>query len=247
MNGVFSKGLVTHSNHLNHIFTSRTDSMLGNNFGFNTPDAVENVSQNRNTLKKYLHANYLIFPTQTHSSTIHCIDKLNLNSENELIGDALITNLTKVAISVTTADCVPLLIFDAENKVIAAVHAGLKGTLEEITLKTISLMCEKYNCDAKNIFVAIGPCISKSNYEIGADVWETLQFTKFEKYLLPHQNTEKRYFDLVESNINQLLEAGVLKENIENIGICTFDHEASFFSYRKNKSTGRMASALVLI
>jgi len=247
MNGLFFDIFNKYKTAVKHIVTNRSDSNLGNNFGLNTPDEPTNVYENRNQLKTFLNADYLIFPTQTHSATVITVDDRILTTTNAPECDALVTNLPNVAIAVTTADCVPLLLYDAKNKAVGVVHAGLKGTVSNITIETINQMNANFGTEPKDILVGIGPCISVKNYEIGNDIWENISQTENRIFLYPHSNPEKRYFDLVACNISQLLNLGVKMENIESSNICTFDSYEDYFSYRKDKNTGRMASVMMLV
>ena len=95
---------------------------------------------------------------------------LNENSKlkKKIKADAIITNQKKLPIAVLTADCVPVLLYDYEKKIIAAIHAGWKGAYRGIIKNVINFMCKK-GCNPKNIIGAIGPSITQKNYEVKAD------------------------------------------------------------------------------
>ena len=223
------------------------------NLGLNSGDAHENVIANRNTLSKALDisTDRLIFPKQTHTSTVKIItDDFFAAGETEqkqylLETDALITNLRGVCIAVKTADCVPVLLFDPRRKVVAAIHAGWRGTAQNIVLKAIHKLAEEFGSDPADLVGAIGPSISPQVYEVGADVHHQFD-PKF------HRDTNpvipgKRLLDLWKANYHQLIEGGVRSEKIELAELCTWSDSSRFFSARRDGArTGRMATGIML-
>jgi polyphenol oxidase len=164
--------------------------------------------------------------------------------------DALITNEPGIFICVQTADCVPVLMYDPQKKVVASVHAGWRGTVSKIVQKTIEKMTEKYDCNPKDIVAGIGPSIHMHAYEIGLEIVEAVQtnFNNSDTLLKPSLKTDRAYFDLWEANKTVLLECGVPEENIEVMGLCSFEHADLFYSARRDGTdTGRMVSAIRLI
>lgn len=145
------------------------------NLGFNSGDNKEHVMQNRAILRNTLdiNANDIIFPKQTHSAAIKTIGIGYLNAEENFLSetDAVITDLRGVCIGVKTADCVPVLLFDQKKKVIAAVHAGWRGTVQQIAHLTVKRMISEFNSDPGDIIAGIGPSISPDVYEVGPEVW----------------------------------------------------------------------------
>ena len=119
---------------------------------------------------------------------------LNKNSKlkKRIKADAIITDQKRLPIAILTADCVPVLLYDYKKKIIAAIHAGWKGAYKDIVVKVINFMLKK-GCNAKNINVAIGPCISQNNYNVKDDFLKKfvkkdkknkIFFKKKEKYTL---------------------------------------------------------------
>jgi YfiH family protein len=147
-----------------------------------------------------------------------------------------------------SADCVPVLLYDREKKVIAAIHAGWKGTVNGIVDKVVSAMKKEFGCLPGNIRAGIGPSICAASYEVGPEV--IAQFREkvpdTEK-LFSNFHGEKAHVDLWEANRAWLLRQGVPEENIEVAGICTFQNPGRFFSarYFKNR-TGRFAACIAL-
>ncbi len=162
--------------------------------------------------------------------------------------DSMITNQPGIALGVRTADCLPLLLLDPERKVIGAVHAGWRGTVERIAQKVVSRMGKSFGTKPANLQAGIGPAIGRCCYEVGEDVvsafrssfsWWAEAFS-FRGARLPRLN-------LVRANIYQLLEAGLRMVNIYQLNLCTCCREDLFFSYRRNKKEkGKQLSFIAL-
>jgi polyphenol oxidase len=195
-----------------------------------------------------LDANQFVFPRQTHSDRVVVVTSEKVTSTIEDT-DALITNERGLFICVQTADCVPILLFDPVKKVVAAIHAGWKGTIAKIAKKTIEQMVEKFDCNPADIVAGIGPSIHMHAYEVGPEVVEAVEasFTNSSAMLKPSMNEGKAYFDLWEANQTALMESGLLEENIEIMGLCSFEHADLFYSARRDGTdTGRMVSGIKL-
>jgi len=199
-----------------------------------TQENPDDILQNRQALKHKFPAYSFIGAYQTHSDNIQIIKKnetLGWDSLDDAIQDcdALISNQPKVMLSILTADCVPILLFDPIKKVIAAVHAGWKGTQSKILLKTVQRMKEAFFCHESDLIVGIGPSIGKCCYEVD---WNVAQhFSDIPNSYT--QNNEKYKLDLPFINQQQLLKAGVKADNIELSGVCTACENERYFSYRK--------------
>lgn len=151
-------------------------------------------------------------------------------------GDALVTNLEGLAVSIRTADCYPILIADARNRAVAAIHAGWRGTAAGIVQKTIGKMRADFGTEPGDIHAAVGPGIGGCCYEVGPEV-----ACRFGDAVLTRQI--RTHLDLESENRKLLASAGVPSQNIEALGICTFCDAERFFSYRREKETaGRMTS-----
>jgi len=220
-------------------------------------DLPENVTRNRQLFcdKLNIHHNQLVFPRQTHSDRLLVIDAHFLQQSTEkqsalLEGvDALITAEKNICIGINTADCVPILLFDSKQQVIAVAHAGWRGTVARIAAKTAQQMIQQFHCAAEDLLVAIGPSISQKNYEVGNDVFAEFVKADFPtgKFFSKNPHSDKLQLDLWAANRWQLEELGILPEHIEVAGICTFDQADTYFSARKlGIQSGRIASCLML-
>jgi polyphenol oxidase len=217
---------------INMIFSTAKGEL---NFNINEKQGKNNIIK----LKNWFGLEEIGFLHQTHSNAIFIYD------EKVHEGDALITNKKNTAIGVFTADCVPVLILDRVNQVIAAVHSGWKGTLNGITLNVVARLIKEYNSKPEELVAYIGPHNQSCCYEIGKDVKELFNSNHlFNNLHVVHQgklNLEK----CIEA---QLMRSGVLSENIKSTNVCTFCNEKlQLYSYRKLKdSCGRMFSFIYL-
>jgi len=195
-----------------------------------------------------LDADQFVFPRQTHSDRVVVVTSENFTNTIDDT-DALITNESGIFICVQTADCVPILLFDPVKKVVAAIHAGWKGTISKIAMKTIQQMTEKFGCNPADIVAGIGPSIHIHAYEVGPEVLEMVQsnFSNSLALLKPSLTEGKAFFDLWEANKTVLIESGLTEENIEVMGLCSFEHANLFYSARRDGiDTGRMVSGIRL-
>jgi hypothetical protein len=234
------------------------DHLKSLNLGFTVNDNPENVIENRKKVAKALGVNDLsfLFAKQISAAEVAVVSKAHLPSfigeiHCELQGiDAMITNKKGICLTILTADCVPVLLFDFDKKVIAVSHAGWKGTACLITQKTVSKMKENFGCNPKHIIAGIGPSISLGVYEIGDDVVKEIKqtHTHTDKILIFNSKTEKWHLNLWEANKQQLISEGIPDENIEISNLCTYTNSDIFYSARKTKGrTGRFASGIMLI
>ncbi|TND07691.1 MAG: hypothetical protein FD123_3010 [Bacteroidetes bacterium] len=148
-------------------------------------------------------------------------------------GDALVTNEKGILLAIGAADCYPLLFEDAQAGVIGAAHAGWKGTLGRIAMRTIEKMIS-LGAESSRIRIAIGPGISCANYEVGEEL-----ITKFRSENFPETCFSGIHLDLLEANRTVLLESGIAENNIWMLNRCTTEDD--FFSHRRDKGvTGRL-------
>lgn len=209
------------------------------NMGKSTQDNPESILQNR----KLFFSDLAIDETQTALSyQVHGCEILKAENPCRENGyDALITDKKGLFLVISVADCVPVLIHDTYKHVVAAVHAGWRGTVSEIVFKTLQKMISEYNCRTENMKAYIGPCLSFDHFEVGDEVADHFSgnFKRFD-------SSKKKYFvDLKAANQEQLMRTGVAKSNIEVSGYCTFCEEKMFFSYRRDKgNTGRMVAVI---
>jgi len=175
--------------------------------------------------------NRLIMLKQHHSNKI-------INFDNFLIkkmykADGIITSYPKFSFGILTADCVPILVADKENKTIAAIHSGWKGANSGIIENLIKNFKQKRS-KISNLIVAIGPCIAQKSYEVKEDFIKKIKINNYDykKYFINHN--KKIYFDLRLFVNNKFLKLGILKRNIDHINKDTYSDYKNFFSYRRS-------------
>jgi len=169
---------------------------------------------------------------QVHSSKFYYISK-HSELHKKFVGDALVTDRKNMPIAVLTADCAPILIYDENKEMVAAVHAGWKGAYKGIIKKVIKFMIKK-GCSPKNITAAIGPCISNKNYQVRGDFIK--KFIKKDKknIVFFRKTNNKNYF-----NLNKYVHFQLKSLNIKKIDIIdkdTFNIKNNFFSARRSIS-----------
>ena len=194
----------------------------------------------------------LILPRQTHGCDILHIDEVFIAKSREeqtaaLEGvDAIITTLPRTCIGVSTADCVPVLLCDTARRVVAAVHAGWRGTVAKITEKCLATMQERYGSHTSDVRAVIAPSIGLEAFEVGNEVYEAFAAAGFPMESIA-QKRDKWHIDLWEANRLQLLSCGVKAENIEVAGICTHSCHREFFSARRlGINSGRIFNGIML-
>ena len=209
------------------------------NLGYAVGDDKVTVDKNRALLCSYFgfEPNDLAKSHQVHGNEV-----LVVESPGSYEGyDALITNRKKILLAVTVADCVPILMYDKVRKVIAAIHAGWKGSAHNIVTKTIEKMTAEFETKPRDIVCFVGSSIGKDSFEVHIDVAQYFDDTC--KKSLSEEG--KFLVDLQKANIDQLLGLGVEEMHIEVSSDDTFQRTDLYFSHRKeNGKTGRMMAAI---
>ena len=226
------------------------------NMGLHACKSTDAVLMNRHQFSKDLNIplENCVFAQQTHSDHIYEVTKKDkgkgaIHYETAIPDtDALYTKEKGICIGVNTADCVPVLIVDPVKEIICAIHAGWQGTVKEITKKTIQHLKEKEGVNPEHLKVYIGPSISQSVFEVGPEVIEKVKNMSIDTtgtYYFNESKT-KGFVDNKELNRLQCLSEGVLPTRITIDKNCTFQNNENFFSYRKEKDTGRHLSFIMM-
>jgi len=175
------------------------------------------------------------FPIQKHTDIVTVVDK----DIRPRIADAAITKRSKILLGIQVADCVPILLYDRENRIIGAVHAGWKSTAGEILKKTVRTMKEAFGTRPQETLVAIGPSIKQCCYEVGLEVLEAVK-NATGKGNFHGRRGKKIYLDLQRANMFQALSLGITERHMSIIEECTYCNPDKYYSYRFSKgSTGR--------
>ena len=238
------------------------------NLGLTEWDSKENVLENRRRFQSGLGANSLTLVTlaQFHSAAVQFFEVAPVEPCR---GDASATNRPGLLLGIQVADCVPILLADPKKRLVAAVHAGWRGTLQRIVLKTIGQMQMRFGTKPSDLLAAVGPSIGGCCYEVGTEVASEFksQFPDASDFfdelrtgdepnplqwlnMKPpgHQPPEKNVLlDLKKANRAQLLSAGLSSRNIFVSDLCTACRPGLLFSYRKEGAeSGRLMAVIGL-
>ena len=235
------------------------------NLGWTKEDDSTSVTENR---RRFLRAvcgeragSVLVGVRQIHSNIVRVVKKEEGALEGRLQteegkavleGDGLITDVPGVLLGMGTADCVPVLVVDVTKRVVAAFHAGWRGTVARIVERGIAKMQEEYGSQAVDMVAAVGPSIGPCCYTVGEEVWSEFgrQFGYAkELFIRPTDSGEVR-LNLWEANRRQLLDAGVAETSIATMGECTACARSQsgalrYFSHRAEHGiAGRMLNVV---
>lgn len=214
------------------------------NCGKGSGDNKKNITKNlRFVAKKMrLKKGNLVLMRQTHSNKVVEIKRENLREK--INSDAMLTRLSGLGLSVVTADCVPILLFDYKKKIIACIHAGWKGAVKGIVENTISKIRK---ISSNKIYASIGPCIGENNYEVDLKFYKKfLSKSKKNVKYFKRKNKFKKLFNLrlfIKDKLKRL------RIDFDNVNHDTFKERDNFFSYRrssilKEKDYGRCISVI---
>ena len=214
-------------------------------------DVAANVHENRRRFLAALHLESARLATvaQVHADRLHILDENDAAGNKRTEADALATDRDGIAIAVQVADCFPILMADVHRSVVAAVHAGWRGTLARIVEKTAAGLRAAFGTDPADLVTAIGPGIRSCCFEVGPEVVEQFREAYPQIQLSrPHPaHTRKYLLDLTQALEAQFEAAGFRPDRIFDQGFCTCCNTAEFFSYRREgRHSGRMMGAIAL-
>jgi YfiH family protein len=258
---------------LRHGFSTRAggiSSVYGGNslnLGWTKEDDPASVAENRRRFLGAISGEKggfsLVGARQIHSGTVRAVRDGDGAREGRLQtaegkavleGDGLVTDLPGVLLGVGTADCVPVLMVDVEKRVVAAFHAGWRGTVARIVERGVALMESEYGARVEDLIAAVGPSIGPCCYTVGSEVRSEFvaQFGYAEELFSRGDAGEMR-LNLWEANRRQLVDAGVGEERISVVGECTAcSRDGSgamrYFSHRgENGVAGRMLNVVGVV
>ncbi len=232
-----------------------TEQKFSLNLGINVEDKLENVIENRKRLAQYLNISIdqMIAPSQTHTINVK---KVTLADSGKGMTepsldladvDGLYTRDKNLCLLTFHADCIPVLLYEKKQQLIAAIHAGWKGNVNGIVLHTIQMLCEKENCDPQNFVCIIGPSLGYANFEAKDDIISKVKQLPFSTKFYYYQKAKGNYLLDAKGLIKeQLLYCGVTLDNIHISPLCTKAHPDMFYSYRNNHHCGRHASFIMI-
>ena len=250
----FSKKLQKFNN-LKHCFFSRNGGYSSGlykslNCGMGSKDEKDKVLKNLEYISNKIGCDkeMLITLNQKHSNEVIFFENPS-EIKNKISGDAIVTKIKKIGISVLTADCVPVLLYDPQKKIIGCIHSGWKGAFNGVIKNTINKFID-LNSNLEEVIAVIGPCIDKKNYEVREDFCKRfVEQNSIYKNFFEKNKNNKFFFDLRGLVNKQIYDLGV--KNIENIEMDTFSQKDLFYSYRrsrveKEKDYGRCISVILM-
>ena len=213
-----------------------------------TGDNMADVQANRTRLAEYLGVSpeRIVLPRQTHSVEVRFLE--DVPAPGTLDGvDAVITNQSRLCIGVSTADCIPILLYDSKNHIVAAVHAGWRGTVGRILERTLQQMQTLFGTLSSELFAAIGPGIGLDAYEVGDELPQQFAAAGFPMQWIARRIGKRWHLDLPEANRQELLRLGIPRNQIHSCGLCTYANNARFFSARRQGiGSGRIYTAVMM-
>ena len=208
------------------------------NGGVGSNDAPDKVTENRARMAAALGVlpDYLVTAYQIHSPDVVVADQ-PWTLENRPSADAIVTRTPRLAIGVSTADCGPLLLADAEAGVIGAAHAGWRGALTGVIEAVVAAM-ETLGADRSRIVAALGPTIRQPNYEVGPEFDARFLAADADntRFFVASERAGHAMFDLAGYIADRVQRAGIV--NFEDLGLCTYAEPERFFSYRRTTKQG---------
>lgn len=228
------------------------------NIGFTADADADGIRENRLLLADAVgyEAERVVMARQVHSDHVAVVGEEDagrgaFDRDSRLPAtDALVTACQGICLAVLSADCVPVLLYDPVKKVIAAIHAGWRGTAARIVCRAVEVMRDRFGCEPADLLAGIAPSIGKCCFEVDepvADVFRGI-FPADSGIVSADSRPGKYRVDLWEANRHELIASGLLPSRIEVAGMCTVCHPDRFFSYRREKErAGRFAAGIMLI
>lgn len=215
------------------------------NVGHGIGDDDGRVAANRQIVESCFRGADLVYARQVHGrQVINLADypkgqRAHPHPAEPIVGDAMVTDQPQKVLVIQVADCQSVLLYEPVRRVVANVHCGWRGSIQNIIGRAVETMVQQFDCNPAAIFAGIGPslgpcCAEFINYkaEIPQAFW--------------HYKDSNDHLDFWAISSDQLMNAGLAAENIEASRICTRCRADEFFSYRSAKITGRFAALIGL-
>lgn len=233
---------------------------------FNTRPGVVSEERIKKSIENYksfcnvisIDSNKLVKPNQTHTNIVKCVENLpehiSIEEDKYKDTDGLVTNINGVSLASVNADCILLLMYDPNKKVIANIHSGWRGTFGKIAVNGINKMITEYGCNPEDIIVCICPSIRKCHFEVKEDVKNmceeifayTNRLDEIINYIGKDGNGEDTWkIDTILITKILLQECGIKEENIEDCGICSVCNSEVVNSRRSDGEKFGLATAII--
>ena len=185
----------------------------------------------------------VLLMSQRHTNNVIIVEDRRL--DHLPVADAMLTNVPRLSLGVKTADCLPILVYDPEVKVIGVIHAGWRGLANMVILNTIDILCEYYHARRNNMYFSIGPGICPNCYEVGDEVFEEINGRVDMGDSFKKTTGNSGLLNLVGVAYKELVTAGIPRANLSRIDMCTKCSE-TLYSHRKGDA-GRQISYIKLV
>lgn len=214
------------------------------NVALSVGDSPTVVRKNRHTIGRAMANTDLVFINQVHGTRIVVLDQSNdgrreKQPDTGSQGDAIITDIPGKGLVIQAADCQSILLYDPIRHAVGNIHSGWRGSIRNIIGQTVAALTATFGTRPRDLLAGIGPslgpcCAQFIHYrrEIPEPLWS--------------YQVREHYFDFWAMSRDQLITAGVTRENIATSGLCTRCRTDLFFSYRREKNTGRFAAVIAL-
>jgi len=230
---------------ISHGFTTRQGGLSDGpyaslNITRSRGDSPEHVAENRERVRAALDLDYLAFASQVHGRAVAVVEEAPLGEQPVGEADALVTNRPGIGLVCQTADCTPILLWDEENRAIAAIHSGWRGTVQNIVEATVSRMVDVYGTRPSLLRAAIGPSISPANYRVGPEVVAEFEgFPDGQDILSVRDGEGGAQLDVAAACVFQLGETGIPSGQIWRSDLCTYAEDTRLFSARRSHHQGQ--------
>jgi YfiH family protein len=207
------------------------------NAGGGTKDDENNITENRRRIRNALNIEHTVGAYQVHGDGVERIWE-----GNQEVGecDGLITDKSRIGLMIKHADCQAAIFYDPVHKALANVHCGWRGNVKNIYRRAVQKMAHTFGTKPQDLLVGISPSLGPEHSEfINYRTELPEEFWGFQ--VRPH------YFDLWAIARHQLEQCGVQSSHIEIAGVCTWENAQDYFSYRRDKISGRHATVAMLL
>jgi YfiH family protein len=228
-----------------HGFFTRRGGVSGEpydslNLSFSVGDHRQAVMENRRRVQEALELSVLASAHQKHGQRFAVVTR-DPEASLEQVGaaDILLSRRPGVGLLIKQADCQAVLIYDPGRRVVANVHCGWRGQVQNVLGEAVARLRERYGSRPADLYAAVSP-------SLGPCCAEFVRFREEFPRELWHYQVRPDYFDLWRLSRDQLLAAGLQPERLDLAGLCTRCHPSEFFSYRRDKITGRQGTVIAL-
>lgn len=220
------------------------------NLGLHVGDDAERVRENRErvAIAAGLPLSHMVCAAQVHGSEAALVSAEDAGRGASVFSDAipgadaLVADEAGLLLALFFADCLPILLADRENRVVAVAHAGWRGLVGGVIENTLQTMTGRFGSRPESVVAAIGPGIGPCCFEVGGEVAE-----RFPAAVMESGAEDKAHVNLAEAARLRLVQVGVSPASIESAGICTACHTERFFSHRaEHGRTGRMGAFIAI-